>query len=92
MHEQSREVTFTMELSSVEIKLKAEVVPISATKFYIPKILVAVNENVPFLEDLFIEKKRINGATVWVHSHNEQQTIFSQEIGNAIELQINRTN
>jgi len=88
MLDQSRELIFTMEFSSVKINLKAEVVPVSATKFYIPKILICDDDKIPFLEDLFIEKVRIKGATTWVHSHNEQETIFSQQIGKALDLQL----
>jgi hypothetical protein len=50
--DQSMEITFTMEFSSVAIILKAEVVPVSATKFYIPRILIADDDKLPFLEDL----------------------------------------
>jgi hypothetical protein len=88
--DQSTEITFTIEFSSVEINLKAEAVSISATKFYIPRILIADHDKLPFLEDLFIEKVRIKGAVTWVHSHNDEETILSQQIGKAIDLHINK--
>ena len=46
----------TIDFSSATLELKAYVVPVSSTKFFIQKIELVTNNEFPCLEDIFIEK------------------------------------
>ena len=82
------EIGFIIELSSVPIAMKADVVRISETKFYIPRIKTLNDDRLPFLENIHIEKIKLEDSFSWVHSDNEKETQLSYQIGNAIDLRI----
>jgi hypothetical protein len=80
------EIGFIMELSSVPIAMKADVIRLSETKFHIPTIKIISDDKLSFLEDIYIEKKKLEDSYSWVHSVNEKESELCFEIGNAIDL------
>jgi hypothetical protein len=79
------EITFTIDFSYATLELKAYVMPVSNTKYFIEKIELATDNELPFLEDIFIEKIKIGNNFTWVHTHTDQPSILAHNLGTAIE-------